>query len=82
VDFTNDLSVSSDTKKNMIICIKPKSKELLILLNVIHFIEWKIWLTRVSVDTKEDLILSIHYSLDKLLIFDYSKALLYFIFDE
>ena len=73
MDFTNYLSVSSDTKEYMVSCIKPKSKELFILLNMIHFIERIIRLTSCSVDTKENSILGIYYSHYKLFILDYSK---------
>ena len=73
MEFTNDLSVSSDTKEYMVCSILPKSEELFILLNVIHFIERKIWLASCSVDTKEISILGIYYCHDKLLIFDYSE---------
>ena len=82
MNFANDLSVSSDTKEYMVNSIKPDSEELFILFNVIHFIEWKIWLARFSVDSKEKSTLRIYYCMDELLIFDYSKALFYFIFNE
>lgn len=62
-----------NTKKRMICCIKNYPKELFILLNVIHFIERKIWLSSCSEDTKKKSILGIYYCHDKLLIFNYSK---------
>ena len=73
MDFTNDFSVSSDTKEYMISGILPKSKELFILLNMIHFIERIIWFASIFAETKENPIIRIYYSHDKLFIFDYSE---------
>ena len=73
MNLTNNLSVSSKTKYYFIVSSNPSSKVFLILNDMIHFIEWIIWLTCIFIDTKENSILCIYYSLDKLLIFDYSE---------
>ena len=73
MDFTNDLTVSSKTKYYFIVSSNPSSEVFLILNDMIHFIERIIRLASCSEETKQNLIFCIYYSLDKLLIRDYSK---------
>ena len=66
----------------MISSIKPKSEELLILLNMIHFIERIIRLASCSVETKENLIISISDGFYELFILNNLEAHLYFIINK